>query len=732
MASRALPVFLLSLPFLLSSAISSTMEIKNETGGDRDYVTRASFTMDGDVAWVVQVSDLHLSAFHPERAEDLVSRLAPALRVIRPSLLFITGDITDAKNKRRTSTRQDQSEWIQYRSAVDKIVRSSGIDRRTIFDIRGNHDKYGVPYVGHKLDFFSTYSVSSQLNRLSTIQSISLLGRERKYIFMGIDDTVSTGLRGPSNLFGHPTDKRMDAVESELQYWDSYPGSLVTKVAFGHFPMSFTASSEKGKRYESIFANHSVSAYICGHLHATFGRQLWRLHTVELISNAREPKIAKEFWEWEVGDWKDSRLVRILAIDAGEVSFLDFKLPDKHKLQEDFQTAILITYPTDSRNMNRIKTNSQSLRNDINALIFSSQPIINVTAKVFDSSSDFKMVEEIPLQVATNSGTQKPLFHAKWNAENYRSDSATRYWLQVFVIDSQGKEIASQLRPFSVEGKLGHHQNSWLVHLVFEILWENLYLVLLWSNVGFIIIFLFLSKLLSYFMEHNASYQMWVMSVSVSSHIQQKKSYFWVPWFLIEGSKSGILWFAMMIYFFYLLKLPWFWGYATSEDGDIVGMYLSGWRIPARNASMMIANLGSPDIFSITLPFMYLVVTPLIILIYCLFVEKSTVYLCSGRNVGCSNGPLLVESEQGLHDVSGVPTNSSEDINCSPLYKTCGGWTRRVLLLACLVVILIQFKLCSNLMLAYGGGPVALSPALMWAPPLFMAAAFYLTRTIVN
>lgn len=131
--------------------------------------------MDGDVAWVVQVSDLHLSAYHPERADDLVRLLAPALRAIRPALLLVTGDITDAKNKKRTTTRQDESEWVQYRNAVDAIVRQSGIDKRIIFDIRGNHDKYGVPYAGSDLDFFSIHSVSSQLNRLNTVQSISLV-----------------------------------------------------------------------------------------------------------------------------------------------------------------------------------------------------------------------------------------------------------------------------------------------------------------------------------------------------------------------------------------------------------------------------------------------------------------------------------------------------------------------------------------------------------------------------
>lgn len=61
---------------------------------DGASVARSAFSMDGDVAWVVQVSDLHISAYHPDRADDLASILGPALRAIRPHLLLVTGDIT--------------------------------------------------------------------------------------------------------------------------------------------------------------------------------------------------------------------------------------------------------------------------------------------------------------------------------------------------------------------------------------------------------------------------------------------------------------------------------------------------------------------------------------------------------------------------------------------------------------------------------------------------------------
>ncbi|XP_066165212.1 putative metallophosphoesterase At3g03305 isoform X3 [Oryza sativa Japonica Group] len=280
---------------------------------DGASVARSAFSMDGDVAWVVQVSDLHISAYHPDRADDLASILGPALRAIRPHLLLVTGDITDAKNRRKTTSRQDEREWITYKKAIDAIVGIGGIDKSRIFDIRGNHDTYGVPYRGGKLDFFSTYSVNSQLDRLSTISSILLQGR-RNYLFLGIDDTMSIGIRYPANLFGHPTDKRIDAVNSELQYWSNHSNVPITKVVFGHYPMSFTTSSQKGQRYESIFAKQSISAYLCGHLHAKISKQLWRFH--EMSATTQEQK--SSYWEWELGDWKESRLMRILAIDGGD------------------------------------------------------------------------------------------------------------------------------------------------------------------------------------------------------------------------------------------------------------------------------------------------------------------------------------------------------------------------------------------------------------------------------
>lgn len=48
------------------------------------------------VIWVVQLSDLHFSVHHPDRALDFKALVGPALSMINPSLVLITGDLTGA------------------------------------------------------------------------------------------------------------------------------------------------------------------------------------------------------------------------------------------------------------------------------------------------------------------------------------------------------------------------------------------------------------------------------------------------------------------------------------------------------------------------------------------------------------------------------------------------------------------------------------------------------------
>jgi hypothetical protein len=110
-------------------------------------------------------------------------------------------------------------------------------------------------------------------------------GRDgHKHFFVGFDDSMTVGLRGPSNSFGHPTDELLEQLDQELRRWENEFTEGITKIVYGHYPMSFTTSTETGKRPEEVMAKNGVTAYLCGHLHATFGRRLYKRHTYVFLS----------------------------------------------------------------------------------------------------------------------------------------------------------------------------------------------------------------------------------------------------------------------------------------------------------------------------------------------------------------------------------------------------------------------------------------------------------------
>ncbi|XP_078441043.1 putative metallophosphoesterase At3g03305 isoform X2 [Wolffia australiana] len=662
-------------------------------------ISREFFPMNDDLAWIVQVSDLHISEYHHDRAGDLDRLLAPALRVIQPSLVIISGDLTDAKNKEGTSTSQNEFEWIQYRKSMDIVMKKAGISEKIVFDIRGNHDKYGVPCAGHKLDFFSVFSTSARMNRTGAIQSISLEGKEWAYMFLGIDDSMAVGLRGPSNVFGHPSDKLLQALDSELCYWDAIPSKLTRKVVFGHFPLSFTTSSPTTKiRYDDVLSKRSVSAYLCGHLHAMSNSKLWRQHGAKGVSDSEINK-RTQFWEWELGDWKGNRLMRILAIDRGDVSFVDINLRRQLK-DDDFLTTVLITYPVDSRSMSR-KQDERSVRNDVNALVFSRILISNVTARVYDSLKGYMIVEEIALQRASESRSSHPLFTAKWLAESYKSPLPDRYFIQVSTVDGEGRETKTEMRPFSVEGRCAPLPISWAAYFLLHVSWEVLYAFLLWSNVVFLTALLLLPKLLKHFRGIRKPRQPWALSLSLSSSSIWGNLWSRLCWFLIEGSRNGFLWPCMGLYVLYLLSFSWFRVKAASEQGDFGKMSPFGWMIESSGCQVERDKVGVPDVMNISLPFMYFVVAPLFLLIYALFAERSLFY--------------MKKPSEGKHESDALRVTSRKR------------WGRRGILLSCFVLAYSYIKIFFFLGRAYGFREIALSPAVCWGPPILLATAIYLS-----
>ena len=67
--------------------------------------------------------------------------------------------------------KQNEDEWLEYKNVIEDVVRKSGLNKSIFYDLRGNHDNFGVAVIGGSSDFFSKYSISGQLGRQSAVNS---------------------------------------------------------------------------------------------------------------------------------------------------------------------------------------------------------------------------------------------------------------------------------------------------------------------------------------------------------------------------------------------------------------------------------------------------------------------------------------------------------------------------------------------------------------------------------
>ncbi|CAM6062583.1 unnamed protein product [Sphagnum tenellum] len=700
-----------------------------------------------NVVWVVQLSDLHISKWIPERSKALRKSLGHALQFIKPALVWITGDLTDAKNKERTATRQDEGEWIDYWDSIQKVADGSGLPIERFFDMRGNHDKYGVP-LSSSLDYYSAYSVNGHLNRTNLVQSITVLGGDgRKHLFVGIDDAMQIGLRAPSNVFGHPTDQSLVDIDQQLSQWDHDNSAPVTKIVFGHFPMSFTTSTETGKHPEGIFAKHNISAYVCGHLHTKFGKHLYKHHSHEECSSVKksmqrfvpkncchfgrlvfpEYKQVGEFWEWEMGDWRVSRMMRIMATDNGHTSFVDVELiPPKEKSDQEFvmPTIILPTFPLNSLTM--LQGSVKILPLDrIRVLIFSNTPPIWVKARIIDAKSlALTVVEEISMRLIDyNSGIRGesgPYYYdAVWNSAEYADDSPTRYWLEIILEEKEKGITVSEPRPFSVNGHLGNFRLTWLGYLGMGFRWEKLYPFLLWGMVAFVFSMLIVPKVFSFQLEKANLCDEWVMTVlrPASDFRTMIFKLIKVPfWVVFENARNTCIWACSLAYVMCLTFLPWFSGRVLADDFPIGHMSVWGWSVKPSNVTSVnqVSGLGVPDIMEIVLPHMYTVLFPLILMVSALSAERAACRHHIGMAGKCHRQSGSKLSQWLLNEYCSV----------------CNRLIRKGLFVGCLAITFLHWRLLSSLMRAYGSTVLVMTPIFAWTVPALIVFSLIQTSPI--
>lgn len=405
-----------------------------------------------NIFWFIQISDIHLSIYQdPKRISDFRIFVQQVLNTVKPSVVFATGDITEAKHRDEIFSEQFEMEWKLYQ----KILNTSSLVNHYIqwIDLRGNHDSFDVPWRHHEQDMFRKYAVSKHTH--SSVFLWTYVVPYGRYSFVGIDASPSPGLRRPYNFFGILHEDDLSQVEDVMT---QTLGDNLTLI-LTHYPSSVINTDHN--RMRNIFSGSL--AHLCGHLHtfANFVTKMYGHHPDGHL-------------ELELGDWKWNRMFRLMAIDHDMFSFTDTSL--------HHWPLILITNPINSQFVvpSQEPIGRMKYSTHIRVLVFSPWAIKSVTVSIDDD-----VIEHA-------AHTEGPLYTLPWQPSKYSSGLHRIY---VIAKDLDG-HISETYQTFSIDGThtsfitipqfLLLSDTRSLIRMSYFFLWFLLLssLILAWSGTG--------------------------------------------------------------------------------------------------------------------------------------------------------------------------------------------------------------------------------------------------------
>ncbi|KAF9967914.1 Transmembrane protein 62 [Actinomortierella ambigua] len=164
-----------------------------------------------NIFYFVQVSDLHISTFRKASTANFYTFLSTALPHINPSFVVVTGDLTDAKDKKLVGSTQYVEEWITYQDALEESGVLQKRNGTYWHDLRGNHDCFNVPDWDSDQNMYALMSATRTPGFMFDVKT-----NYGKYGFIGIDSCPRPGPARPYNFFGLFETPDMDHLEKRL------------------------------------------------------------------------------------------------------------------------------------------------------------------------------------------------------------------------------------------------------------------------------------------------------------------------------------------------------------------------------------------------------------------------------------------------------------------------------------------------------------------------------------
>ena len=313
-------------------------------------------------------------------------------------MVLASGDLTDAKDPDGVGSGQVLQEWETYKNLLKK---NNVLKKTTYLDIRGNHDSFDIMSLDDPENYYLVHSGLITPQRSSYLKSVTK--GNTTISFLAVDATMNPGPKKLFNFLGHlPEDKLVELASLRRQAMEASEAV----VYFGHFPSSCIVSE-----IPAMEMMHGGLVYLSGHLH-TLGGLAPELYTLHHTGTP----------ELELGDWKENRRFRLMAVDNGMLSFVD--------VTHGKWPVVLVTNPKNSEflspQVEHIENILQS--KSIRILAYSPVGIKSVSIKI--NKEDWKTCQH-------SSGN---FYTIDWSPEDYESKVNI---LRVEVVDGFGdsKEI---------------------------------------------------------------------------------------------------------------------------------------------------------------------------------------------------------------------------------------------------------------------------------------------------
>jgi hypothetical protein len=339
-----------------------------------------------------------------------------------------------------------------------------------------------------------------------------------------------------------------------------------------------------------------------------------------------------------MGDWRVSRMMRVMAIDHGHTSFVDVELIPPADTSEGaftMPTVILQTYPLDSRFMlqrsGKGAENSNAVAKSIRALVFSETTPASVRARVYDFSSHPPTLVTESFMDVTEEGRGGSDHGAHYYTTFWDSSPLSRglkYAIQIVAASTNGSLSHSEMRFVSASGDPGEFHLTIMAFLVMGFNWDIVFPVLLWGAIIILLSLLVASKLFLMRLEKDGQYEEWMISVFRPSSTPRGAlgKVVKVPfWAFVECSRNNSIWVGVVLYVAYLTFFPWFSGRVLADDYPIGRMSLRGWTVKPSNVDSVqtISGLGIPDIMVVVMSYLCGVMLPLLLMISALSAERA-------------------------------------------------------------------------------------------------------------